>query len=66
MLNDFILRTVVFPGGFTVLFLLSTNLCALNNLRGNLLLLRLLIARLSTETAAFVSFRLLRRQCVCF
>ena len=32
----------------------------------NLLLLHPLIARLSTETAAFVSFRLLRLQRVCF
>ena len=32
----------------------------------NLLLLHPLIVRLSTETAAFVSFRLLRRQSVCF
>ena len=32
----------------------------------NLLLLHPLIARLSTETAAFFAFRLLRRQRVCF
>ena len=32
----------------------------------NLFLLRPLIARLSTETAAFFAFRLLRRQLVCF
>ena len=37
-----------------------------NHLRGDLLLLHPLIARLSTETAAFVSFWLLRRQRVCF
>ena len=32
----------------------------------NIFLLRPLIARLSTETAAFFAFRLLRRQLVCF
>ena len=50
-------RTVV----YCLLIYAWLTLCA-----DNLLLLPLLIARLSTETAAFVSFRLLRRQHVCF
>ena len=57
------LRSVVLTGVFTVPFLLIyTRLTILENL----LLLHPLIARLSIETAAFVSFRLLRRQRVCF
>ena len=69
MLNNFsntFLRTVVLTNFYsTVVYCLQIYAC-LTICAENLLLLHLLIARLSSETAAFVSFRLLRCQRVCF
>ena len=54
---EFFYPTVV----YFLLIYASLTICA-----ENLFLLRPLIARLSTETAAFFAFRFLRRQLVCF
>ena len=54
---EFFYPTVV----YFLLIYASLTICA-----ENLFLLRPLIAMLSTETAAFFAFRLLRRQLVCF
>ena len=69
MLNDFFKFSNLFfthcSFYHTVLYCLLIY-TRLTNCAEDLLLLHPLIARLSTETAAFVSFRLLRRQRVCF
>ena len=70
MLNDFFSGFFYVPhtdwSFYRTIFLLPLIYASLTICTENLLLLHLLIARLSTETAALVSFWFLRRQRFCF